>query len=124
MLRELIDQCAFSGTRSAGHSNRASMSAVWKKSLEQLKPSRRMILNRRDGTSEGSRVARAKLLYPWLDWEIQTSKCKAETRAAGTQAPGSGGSVWNPEYLVHTGDTVLQALRFSIHQERLIETLC
>jgi len=75
-LRKLIDQRALAPTRRTSESDGARVATVSKEGFKQVKPTRAVVLDGRNSAGEGAGIAGAKLLNPWLEFGIQTSKCK------------------------------------------------
>jgi len=56
---ELIYQCAFAGSRRSGHAEDSSLAGIGEESFKQIGPAGGAVLDRRDSTCEGARVAEA-----------------------------------------------------------------
>src|SRR5262245_10793503 len=57
-LRELINQCALAGSRSAGETDGQGFSGLWKKFFEEFGPPGGVILDGGNGAGEGTSITR------------------------------------------------------------------
>jgi hypothetical protein len=70
---KLIDERALPGARWPSQSEYPRLSAVWKESLEECRPTGSAVLHRANGTRESPRIGGANLINQKLDVLIQTA---------------------------------------------------
>jgi len=75
-----MDQRALPRARRPRQPEHARLPAVREQCLQQLGPSRRAVLHRRNGASQRAHVAGAKLLNPCLDVRVQAISVKQRTK--------------------------------------------
>jgi imidazolonepropionase-like amidohydrolase len=74
--RKLVNECALAGTRRTSEAKNARMAGVTKQCFEQVSRAGFAILYHADGARQGTSIAVAQAVDPWLKGGVQTFSVK------------------------------------------------